>query len=393
MFIDTSNLLCSKGQDVAVFYSGDSSDLDPLDHKIKHYRTADILSSESNIIRKSRVFLKNTLAIKDLCDTLEEFKPDIVHLHIFQSRLSSAIISVISDRKIPMIMTVHEYKMTCPVYTHLDTNDLICEKCKPKRYLPCVLNKCVNSSLSKSILMATESLNRDLFHNYLDKINHFIMVSEFIFKKHTLVYPEYQYKFTKLHNFIDDRRFKGGYFFGDYILYFGRLGKEKGVDNLLLAARNCPNITFKIAGTGEALESLKSLALELSLKNVQFLGFKSGDELLRLIERSRFTIVPSKWFENNPMNIIESFALGKPVIGSDIGGIPELIFEGSTGYLCDYDDPENLSNVILKAWDQNEEKYKEMSEKCSLFAKENSNLDEYYNKLIEIYQQTMNLKL
>jgi glycosyltransferase involved in cell wall biosynthesis len=93
------------------------------------------------------------------------------------------------------------------------------------------------------------------------------------------------------------------------------------------------------------------------------------------------------------MNIIESFALGKPVIGSDIGGIPELIFEGSTGYLCDYDDPENLSNVILKAWDQNEEKYKEMSEKCSLFAKENSNLDEYYNKLIEIYQQTMNLKL
>jgi glycosyltransferase involved in cell wall biosynthesis len=392
VFIDTSNLLCSKGHDVAVFYSGDSLNVEPLNIIIKHYRTEDILSSESNAFRKSMHFLKNTQALNDLTNALEEFKPDIVHLHIFQSRLSSAIISLINNLKIPMIMSVHEYKMTCPVYTHLDSNGVICEKCKPKSYLPCVINKCVNNSLSKSLLIATESLNRDLFHNYLEKINHFIMVSEFILRKHALVYPEQQHKFTKLYNFIDGGRFKGEYFFGDYILYFGRLSKEKGVDNLLMAAKICSSIKFKIAGTGDNLENLKSLILELGLKNVEFLGFKSGEELVQLIEKSRFTIVPSKWFENNPMNVIESFALGKPVIGSKIGGIPELIFEGKTGYLSEYNDPEDLSKVILKAWDQNEEDYKVMSMKCSLFAEENFNSNNHYSELMELYHKTLNLK-
>ena len=268
VFIETSNLLSGKKHDVAVFYAGKLHETNPLDSTIIHFNTPDILSSNSNEFKKVKSFLRNQRALDDLSIAIKDFKPQIVHLHIFQSRLSSAIISKIKEFNIPMVMSVHEYKMTCPVYTHLDQNTEICEKCKPSNYFPCVYNRCVDGSLSKSFLMAAESINRDLFHSYIDKIDRFIMVSKFILEKHAQVYPNQRNKFTHLYNFVDQNRFKGEYYFGNYMLYFGRLSKEKGVENLLLAANKNPQILFKIAGIGDQLENLKFLQQKFNIHNI-----------------------------------------------------------------------------------------------------------------------------
>lgn len=392
VFIETANLLVEKGHTIAIFSASDKLQKPALiDSRITKYATPDILSdSDKSEITKGLSFLKNSIAQGDLKKCIDEFEPDLAHLHIFQSRLSSFVVKTLKKSHVPMVMSVHEYKILCPVYTHLDRNDQICERCKNFSYLPCVFNKCVEGNFAKSTLITLDSYLRDLFTSYVKNIDKFIMVSQFIDDKHTKRYPKYADKFMHLYNFVDSTKFKCDYHRGDYILYFGRLSREKGVMTLLKAAQELPHVSFKIAGTGPIAEELRSYVTSIGLANVEFLGFQSGDALLTLITHSKFTVVPSEWYENNPMNVIESFFMGRPVIGANIGGISELVKDDKTGFLFESNNVNQLVNVLNKAWNMSDENHQSISQQCKRFAHVKFDRQKHYEQLIKLYQELVN---
>mgnify|MGYP000765088804 FL=1 len=169
---------------------------------------------------------------------------------------------------------------------------------------------------------------------------------------------------------------------GDYIFFFGRISEEKGILTLLNAIKQVPDIKLKLAGTGPLLEQLKSQCPP----NAEFLGFKQGEELRELIHNASFVVVSSECYENNPMTIIESYMIGTPVIGSDLGGIPELIIENKTGYTFKPKSPDDLKETITKACSISEEEYARMSDEAKKFAMDNFSEESHYQKLIKNYQ-------
>ena len=186
-------------------------------------------------------------------------------------------------------------------------------------------------------------------------------------------YPIFKNKTVTMHNFIESTS-------GvecekeDYVLYFGRLSEEKGIDTIL----NCKDIKFKVAGTGEYEEKIKNA------ENVEYLGFKTGDGLKELISKARLTVYPSVWYENCPFSVMESIMYGTPVVGSKIGGIPELIDDGETGLLFEPNNTQDFKNAILSILN-NDEAATRMSKAC--FDKKFDTLEQYAEKLMNIYKQ------
>ena len=143
----------------------------------------------------------------------------------------------------------------------------------------------------------------------------------------------------------------------DYVLYFGRYSEEKGIRTLLNAAKNLPEISFIFAGNGPLEAEVNAV------ENVENKGFVSGEELHALIRQAKFSILPSEWYENCPFTIMESISYGTPVVGADIGGIPELIGENKTGIEFVSGDADDLTDAIFKVWSK-EEKLEAMEQHC-----------------------------
>ena len=219
--------------------------------------------------------------------------------------------------------------------------------------------------------------------NYIDK---FIFVSKFAQKKHIEFNPGYASKAVQLYNFTPDIPTRINKKINHrYLLYFGRLSNEKGINSLLEAIRDIPEIDLKIIGRGPLSKEIGNNYP----KNVSFLGFKEGQELKEYVKNALFTIVPSEWYENNPLSIIESLSLGTPVIGSNIGGIPELIQDEKTGFTFTMGSPADLTKTIRKAIAIPEEKLYEMSIACNKFAQQHFSADKHFNYLISIYQSIL----
>jgi glycosyltransferase involved in cell wall biosynthesis len=215
------------------------------------------------------------------------------------------------------------------------------------------------------------------------------MVSQFILDKHIQYRPSIAPKSSQIYNFIDLGKYSPNFSHENYYLYFGRLSREKGVMTLLRAWRNFPSIRLKIVGTGDIEKDAKQYIEEHQMSNVELVGFLSGDRLFDIVKRSKFIIVPSEWYENNPMNVIESFALGKPVIGARIGGIPELIQEDLNGYLFESEDVAGLTNSIKRAESVSEDVYVRLGKNARSFAEENFSEHKHYDELIKVYEELL----
>ena len=170
-----------------------------------------------------------------------------------------------------------------------------------------------------------------------------------------------------------------------YFLFFGRLSYEKGVKTLLKAFKELPECNLKIVGTGPKEKELKLFVSNNSMNNVEFLGYKRGLELIDLVKNAYSVIVPSEWYENNPMTIIEAYSVGTPVIGAKIGGIPEIIIDGKTGYQFTTGNSDNLQETIKKILSLTPEAYQRLSAGTLEFAHENLSLENYYPRLIAFY--------
>ena len=307
---------------------------------------------------------------------LEDFKPDILHVHNIHSYLSPVICQIAKDRGIKVVWTLHDYKLICPAYTCLNNND-ICERCFTNKG-NVFIHKCMKNSYPASFIGWMEALywNQNKLLNITD-----IFISPSNFLKSKMVqagFPEK--KIEVLHNFMGDKM-PHSFFKEDYYCYAGRLSKEKGVDILLEAALSLP-YKLKIIGGGSLLDTYKK---KYNLPNIEFLNQQPREKVLDLVNKSKCLVVPSKWYENNPFNIIEALCMGTPVVGSLIGGIPELIENTQNGFLCTPNSVSELQSNITNCMDSftKEEQYKNIATNaCNLFSKE-----KFYSKLIQIYEQ------
>jgi glycosyltransferase involved in cell wall biosynthesis len=333
-------------------------------------------------------YLYNKDAYNKLLQLLEEVKPDVAHIHLFMGGLSASILLALKKKKIPVLHSVHDYRLICPAYLFIDGKNEVCEKCIDGFYLRCMLKRCSENKFSQSAMLSLDAYFRKFFIKPIRHIDRFIFVSKFIRNKHIEFDANYDRKADMLYNFnpelnsIDPSTVKGNYF-----LYYGRISREKGVPTLIESSLKA-GISLKIVGTGPLLEQFSKRHFD----KIEFLGFKEGEELWSLVRNASFIIVPSEWYENNPLTIVEAYSYGKPVIGSRIGGIPEIIVEDKTGYLFNPGNKPELEQLLRKAATLSDAKYREMSVNARAFADTHFHPDTHYIELMRIYEEAIKHK-
>lgn len=313
---------------------------------------------------------------------LDDFKPDVVHLNNVHTQLSPVMAELAHQRGIKVVWTLHDYKLLCPRYDCLKNGNTICETCFNGDKKACLDNKCMKGSKLASFIGYKEAVtwNRERLEACTDV---FICPSQFMADKMV------QGGFSKsnmrtLCNFIDVEKCKYAPTDGmdntdsivlpkkeDYYCFIGRLSHEKGAKTLIEAANQLP-YKLVIIGGGPLMDELKSVAHT----NIEFVGFKQWDDIKQLVGKARFSVIPSEWYENNPLSVIEAQCLGTPVLGANIGGIPELTdYTFSSGNIAD------LKTKIEKMWNS-ELDYQQIASD----AQHRYDAETYYDKLINIYK-------
>lgn len=277
---------------------------------------------------------------------LDGFPADIAHLHCIYHHLSPAILPVFSERGIPAVMTAHDLKIACPAYKMLNAG-VVCERCKEGSLLNVVRHRCVQNSLAASAVVAVESGLHRLLRTWNRHLAAIVCPSRFFVRKFT----EWGWdaaRFVYIPNYVDGALLTPRFAPGGHALYFGRLMPEKGLATLVCAAAQA-GVPLKLAGTGPFEAELRQLAAEQG-GEVEFLGYRSGAALHEAVRAARCVVLPSEIYENAPVSVLEAMALGKPVIGARIGGIPELVEPDETGWLFDSGSTEQLAERLRAVW-------------------------------------------
>ncbi len=337
----------------------------------------------------------NWTARNNIIKVLDEYKPNIAHVHSLRiSSLTYSVLEPIIKRNIPIVMTLHDCFLVCPMMTLIKGDGTSCNEvlCRGKNKFHCIKNNCGNNTeLSFRYAMMSFVNKMTGFDKYIAK---FITPSEalkdLIIKYDNDITPN---KITTINNYLSNKEFgniQPNYENKNYFLYVGRLSKEKGIHYLLGAMKDLPkDIEIHIVGTGKEEENLKQYAKENNLDNVKFLGFKNREEIKEEYQNCIATILPCNWFENFPTTNMESFINGKPVIASNIGGIPEQVEHNKTGLLFEPANIEQLKECIMKYWN-NPNLVVEHGKNAYEKAKTQYTEERYYNELMQVYNEVLN---
>ncbi len=275
---------------------------------------------------------------------LSDTKPDLIHFHNIYGRLSTSILAVAKKHDVPAVLTVHDYKVVCPSYLMLRKGKP-CSACLDGGYYRCAVHRCHKGELAASMVYSIEAYWARLTGNY-GAVSAFLCPSHFI--AGLLEESGIEESRIRYHaNCIEPSDYTPSYG-GEYVLSVGRLSHEKGLPTLLESVLGS-KIPVRIAGTGPLEAHLKQIAAA-DRESIIFEGHCEGARLAELYRNAAFVIVPSEWYENAPMSVLESFAYGKPVIGTRIGGIPELITDGEHGLLVTPEAPDELRGAIRRLW-------------------------------------------
>ncbi len=274
---------------------------------------------------------------------LKENRVDIAQLNSITNYHTPSIIPVLKKEKIPIVWRILDYRLICP-NTTLFVNGNVCTACLKHKYYMCILKKCKKNSLLASALLSIENYVYYLLPLYKD-IDMFLFQSEFTRD----MFVKFGYNINKTHiieNPFDSSPIQPNYVGNNYILYFGRIEKEKGIYTLLKAMKHLPEIKLIVIGNGTELENCLKYVGENSILNVQFIGPKWNNELDPFIRDCNFVVVPSEWHEPSPYVVLQSFSHGKPVIAANMGGLTDLVQNNKNGLLFQAGDEVNLSRSI-----------------------------------------------
>ena len=320
-------------------------------------------------------------AKKKILEVIDDFKPDIVHMNNINFQLTPSIIYSIKKRGIPLVQTVHDYQMICPNHLlyNFDKNE-ICENCLEGSYTSCIKNKCIHNSLVKSVIGAVEARLYSILGTY-KKVDLYITPSYFLERKLLSAKKLYHGKTKTIHNFIDKSKFTcNNNECQNYIAFAGRLSKEKGVELLAKTAKLLPEYTFMVAGDGPDKNLLENI------DNVKLVGFLSGEKLIKFIADAKLLVVPSIWYENCPLSILEAKCMGVPVVTMNNGGMAELIEDGVTGVLVNEPLPSVMA-ISLKNALEDDSYCNSLRENCRNDRGNILSVEDYAVILLEEYEK------
>lgn len=381
-YFELGELLKKHGHEVAYFSMEDEKNIKTGDRE--YFVPKFDLNNSSKL--KALDVISNKKNGKLMAKALDEFEPDIVHLNNFQRQLSASIIKPCLKRNIPIVFTAHDVQAICPAITMMDNDKNTCELCIKGKYINCVKKSCNKGSKLKSIIGALEGYYYRFNKIYTDKISYIITPSEFYRTKFIEdgVNPN---RIQAIHNSIEMNDYDVKTEDEGYALYFGRLSKEKGILNLINAFVKTKDGKLYIAGEGPEKENIQNIIKDNKLEDrVKLLGFLNKEQMTEYTRKCKFVVVPSIWYENCPYSILETLAIGKPVIGAKIGGIPELISHDENGFV--YNTQSELTKYMNRLF-EDEKLVKSFGKKSKELAKELYSRDVYYDKLEKIYNDVI----
>jgi len=312
---------------------------------------------------------------------ISETNPGIAHLQTIHHHISPSILYEFKKYRIPVVWTIHDYALVCPATLFLSKGK-ICEACLGKKFYMAVLKNCKYDSLKASLVAAMETY----FHhalNILKMVDVLIAPSKFVQEK-LILHGVDKDKVIHIPNCINTKSFIPNYTCGNYAVFLGRLAREKGVSVLLHAMKKIPDRKLLIIGIGPFEEELRNEARINNLSNVIFLGYRNREEIISIVRNAAFVVVPSEWYENLPMSIMEALALGKPVVASRIGGIQEMIKEGVNGLMFNMGDDKDLAEKMLYLWNH-PKMIEEMGFQGRRFVEERYSEEQHYQAIMQVY--------
>ncbi|MBT8196464.1 MAG: glycosyltransferase family 4 protein [Bacteroidia bacterium] len=334
-------------------------------------------------------FIYSTDARKKIKQILAKVDFDLAHLQIYHAQLTGSILKPLLEKNIPIVQTLHDFKLSCAVGSFMRKGK-ICEDCLGAKYFKAIGKNCNRDSRARTLGSVVESYVSQKCGSHT-AIDHFIAVCEFQRQKlidHGVVKPE---NISTILNFVDSSIIEPSFEHLNYILYFGRIENIKGIKTLVKATEDSPHIRVKIVGDGKLKEEMENYLLKNNIKHIEFLGYKSGDELAQLISNCAFTVVPSECYELCPLTVLESYAYGKAVIGANIGGIPELIENEVDGLLFESENIQDLRAKIELLFNDKQE-IVIMGRKGRKRMEEKFNPEAHYKQLQKVYQKVLQTK-
>jgi glycosyltransferase involved in cell wall biosynthesis len=327
-------------------------------------------------------------AKRNLERLLAENVVDIAQFNNIHNYLTPSIIPVLRKKGIPIVWRILDYKLICPNTTFV-SGERICESCRNKLFMMCTFKKCKKDSLRASMIASLEAYFYS-FLGYYKYVDLFLFQSEFSRNK----FVEYGFDSKKtavMKNPIDAANTVPAYNHKDFILFVGRLERIKGIYTLLQAMKNLPEIQLKVIGDGKEYDDCREYIRHHQLNNVELVGAKWGEELDIILGQSAFTIVPSEWYEVSPYSLLQSFACGKPVIGTDIAGIRDLIDDGLNGLLFKMGDSLDLEAKIRSLY-SSKESIVTMGKNSRATVDKYHSYDHYYKETMSIFQNLIKVK-
>ena len=394
-FQDTARILRNHGHDV-YFYTTDfeadgAVDVYPRDEKTFFGKSFDYLNGSvwSRIANIPKVIYSKPNK-EEFRNILREVKPDIVHVFAIYVTITPSILEACREEGVPVVMSCNDYKHICPNY-RLFHHGKICEDCKGGRFYNALLNNCCKHSIAVSAISTVEAYVHAQKNIWKKNVNAFLFESRFMMNKTAEFWGQGAAQLRFVGKPFNATRWEAKYNDDGYFLYLGRLSDEKGVDVLMRAMKLVPDARLVIAGDGGFKSSLEQLKDVEGITNVEFVGSKHGTELEQLFNGCRAVVVPSIWHENFPYVMMEAFARGKSVIGSDKGGIPEYINEDETGHVYPSHDHQRLATIIKNLW-VHPNKALQMGKNAKAYADSQFNDSAFYNRLLEIYHEVLDLR-
>lgn len=387
---NVTDLLQEKGHVVIPFAMHDERN---FDSEYSPYFTErfgpDLLFDTKNPLKRlslTKRIIYNRQAQDQLARLIEETRPDFAHVHSVYHHLSPSVLQTLKDYNLPVLLTLHDYKMVCPNYIFLDGQRQVCEACEGKHFWKATAKKCFRDSYAASALVSAEAYINKWKKSYHDNVDVFVSPSKFLADKISTY--GYSDKAVMVQPYtLDLNAYEPCYDTSDYFVFMGRLTHEKGVHFLLDAAKHIKGADLYVLGTGPLEQELSDRVERENLTNVKMLGYKSGDELRDIVRRAKFTVITSEWHDNSPLVIYESLSLGNPVVGSRMGGIPELIEEGEDGFVFDRGDQKTFVKHVQYLIDH-PEKNIQMGKNARNKAERLYGFDEHYQKLLDLYDKT-----
>lgn len=385
-----AQLLREHGHEVAFFAMKDNLNMPDCNSDLFvsniDYRE---LHRKRNPVSGLKVLMRSIYSVearKKFGQLLTRFKPDIIHLQNIHHHITTSIIFEANKHNLPIIWTLHDYKLVCP-NTHflIDRTGKICEACYSGKYYQAVLKKCKKNSFFAS-LMATIGAYAEQIMKIRDRIDIFITPSNFLRNK-LLDHNFDPDKVKHIPLFLPEESFDKTDKNNGYFLFLGRLASIKGIYQLLKACRILPDARLIIAGRVD--ENLASELPQLLPKNANYVGIKHGEELKQLLTNALALVLPSLCYENQPFSILEAFANGKPVIASNIGGMTELVANKKRGLLVSQGDVQALADAMEWMFAHPAEA-KQMGANAYEYVRNEHSADIHYQRLTAIYKKVLN---